>query len=325
MERIDKISTPGHAHPFVGRDPAFLRTLESIKRVAPTDASVLLLGETGTGKEVMVARGARGQPARRPARWCGGLLQPAETLFESELFGHERGAFTGANAARGGLVEAASGGTLFLDEVGDIPLAMQVKLLRLLETGTYRRVGSTECTPTSAWSRPRTATWHWSTRRPLPRRPVLPAQHLPDPAAGAARAARRHPAAGGVAAARGGRPAQPFLIDAPAHSRGWTASITPATCASCATSSSVRACSPTTRASSLRHLPSEVVRRRGATGGAVTASVGAARPSGARAAGRRSGTPWALALARHDPAAAARLPSRSASASERSTASPARP
>ena len=72
---------------------------------------------------------------------CSGL---AETLFESELFGHERGAFTGAVARKTGLVEAAAGGTLFIDEVGDIPLSIQVKLLRLLETGTFRRVGSTE-------------------------------------------------------------------------------------------------------------------------------------------------------------------------------------
>jgi two-component system response regulator HydG len=72
---------------------------------------------------------------------CSGL---PETLFESELFGHEKGAFTGAIARKEGLIEAASGGTLFLDELGDIPLTMQVKLLRLLETGTYRRVGSNE-------------------------------------------------------------------------------------------------------------------------------------------------------------------------------------
>jgi DNA-binding NtrC family response regulator len=118
--------------------------LELIARVAPSDASVLLQGESGTGKELLAS--AVHEASRRAEGPfvvvdCSGL---PETLFESEVFGHERGAFTGATARKPGLVEAASGGTLFLDEVGDIPLAMQVKLLRLLETGTYRRVGSTE-------------------------------------------------------------------------------------------------------------------------------------------------------------------------------------
>jgi DNA-binding NtrC family response regulator len=113
---------------LIGRAPTFQQMLGLVARVAPSQATVLLLGESGTGKELVAVD-------------CSSL---PENLFESELFGHERGAFTGANAARGGLVEAASGGTLFLDEVGDIPLPMQVKLLRLLETGTYRRVGSTE-------------------------------------------------------------------------------------------------------------------------------------------------------------------------------------
>jgi DNA-binding NtrC family response regulator len=107
-------------------------------------ASVLLLGESGTGKE-LVARAVHEASARAAGPLvvvdCASL---PETLFETELFGHERGAFTGATAGRSGLVESASGGTLFLDEVGDIPLAIQVKLLRLLESGTYRRVGSTE-------------------------------------------------------------------------------------------------------------------------------------------------------------------------------------
>jgi DNA-binding NtrC family response regulator len=132
------------AQSLIGRAPAFQRMLALVARVAPAQASVLLLGESGTGKE-MVARAvhAASPRAARPlvAVDCSSL---SENLFESELFGHERGAFTGANAARAGLVEAASGGTLFLDEVGDIPLTMQVKLLRLLESGTYRRVGSTE-------------------------------------------------------------------------------------------------------------------------------------------------------------------------------------
>jgi len=133
-----------NAQGLVGRAPTFQRMLEMVARVARSDATVLLLGESGTGKE-LVAKAIHDASRRADKPFvavdCSGLT---ETLFESELFGHERGAFTGATARRVGLVEAASGGTLFLDEVGDIPLAMQVKLLRLLETGTYRRVGSTE-------------------------------------------------------------------------------------------------------------------------------------------------------------------------------------
>jgi transcriptional regulator with GAF, ATPase, and Fis domain len=118
--------------------------MELVARVAPSDASVLLQGESGTGKELVANAIHQLSPrAKQPfvAVDCSGL---PETLFESALFGHERGAFTGATTRTTGLVEAASGGTLFLDELGDIPLSIQVKLLRLLETGTYRRVGSPE-------------------------------------------------------------------------------------------------------------------------------------------------------------------------------------
>ncbi len=132
------------AQGLIGRATAFQQMLELVARVGPSPASVLLFGESGTGKE-LVARAIHEASPRAGAPLvvvdCASL---PETLFESELFGHERGAFTGANTSKPGLVEAASGGTLFLDEVGDIPLAMQVKLLRLLESGTYRRVGSTE-------------------------------------------------------------------------------------------------------------------------------------------------------------------------------------
>jgi DNA-binding NtrC family response regulator len=118
--------------------------MDLVARVAPSGAAVLLQGESGTGKELVAQAIHDASPrAKHPfvVVDCSGL---PETLIESELFGHERGAFTGATSRQQGLVETASGGTLFLDEVGDIPLTIQVKLLRLLETGAYRRVGGAE-------------------------------------------------------------------------------------------------------------------------------------------------------------------------------------
>ena len=129
---------------LIGRSAAFQRMLGLVARVAPSQASVLLLGESGTGKELVARAVHEASPRAGKALVAVDCSSLPETLFESELFGHERGAFTGATTTKAGLIEAASGGTLFLDEVGDIPLPMQVKLLRLLETGTYRRVGSTE-------------------------------------------------------------------------------------------------------------------------------------------------------------------------------------
>ncbi len=147
VERLEPFASAGRERAMaalVGRSRPFAYMLGLVARVAPSDAAVLLLGESGTGKE-LVARAIHDASRRSSQPFavvdCSGL---PETLFESEIFGHERGAFTGATARKPGLVEAASGGTLFLDEVGDIPLALQVKLLRLLETGTYRRVGGTE-------------------------------------------------------------------------------------------------------------------------------------------------------------------------------------
>ena len=144
MEPIRVAQGQPAARGLIGRAPAFQEMLALVARVAPSMATVLLLGESGTGKELVAqAVHASSLRAHKPLVVVDCASMP-ETLFESELFGHERGAFTGANVARAGLVEAASGGTLFLDEVGDIPLTIQVKLLRLLESGTYRRVGSTE-------------------------------------------------------------------------------------------------------------------------------------------------------------------------------------
>ena len=136
-----------HARPspvgLTGRSPAFRRMLEMLLRVAPQPYPVLLQGETGTGKE-LVARAIHEASPRRKGPFvpveCSGL---SEHLFESELFGHRKGAYTGAYEDKAGLVETARGGTLFLDEVGEIPLRQQVKLLRVIESLSFRRVGET--------------------------------------------------------------------------------------------------------------------------------------------------------------------------------------
>lgn len=144
MRHVTTASTRPATQGLVGRSPAFNHMLELIQRAAPAETTILLQGESGTGKE-LVAHAIHQASARKDKAFvpveCSGL---SETLFESELFGHEKGAFTGAHTRKPGLVEVARGGTLFLDEVGDIPLSQQVKLLRLLETGTFRRVGGVE-------------------------------------------------------------------------------------------------------------------------------------------------------------------------------------
>jgi two-component system response regulator HydG len=129
---------------FVGRSGAFAEMLELIQRGAGSEVPILLLGESGTGKE-LAARAIHDASPRSKGPFvpveCSGL---GEALFESELFGHARGSFTGAHSRKPGLVEAATRGTLFLDEIGDVPLSLQVKLLRVLESGTYRPVGDIE-------------------------------------------------------------------------------------------------------------------------------------------------------------------------------------
>ncbi|MGA7180609.1 MAG: sigma 54-interacting transcriptional regulator [Thiobacillaceae bacterium] len=141
---VSGVSAEPATEGLVGQSRSFNRMIDQIGRVAPTAASVLLLGETGTGKELVAhAIHDRSRRADKPfvTVECAGL---PETLFESELFGHEKGAFTGAVSRKVGLIETAAGGTLFLDEIGDIPLSMQVKMLRVLETGLFRRVGGVE-------------------------------------------------------------------------------------------------------------------------------------------------------------------------------------
>jgi len=129
---------------LVGSNEAMQRVRQLIAKVAPTNSTVLILGETGTGKE-LVARALHEQSLRADKPFvpvnCGAL---PEALIESELFGHRKGAFTGAEDHRVGLFEVAQGGSIFLDEIGELPKAMQAKLLRVLESGEIRRIGDNE-------------------------------------------------------------------------------------------------------------------------------------------------------------------------------------
>lgn len=142
--RLDNAEDQGGDLQMVGNSPLFLASLGQLAGAARTDAPILLSGESGVGKE-LAARFLHGHSSRRSKLFlaldCATFSQP---LFESELFGHERGAFTGSTGRKKGLFELAHEGTLFLDEIGDISYPLQAKLLRVLETGEFRRVGGND-------------------------------------------------------------------------------------------------------------------------------------------------------------------------------------
>jgi sigma-54-specific transcriptional regulator len=142
LPNADRLATSVRAKALVFEDARSRALLDRIRQVAPSQATVLISGETGTGKEI-VARHLHELSQRRDQPFvavnCGAF---SETLAEAELFGHERGAFTGALAAKAGWFETAHGGTLFLDEIGDLSLPLQVKLLRVLQEGEVVRIGS---------------------------------------------------------------------------------------------------------------------------------------------------------------------------------------
>ncbi len=147
LPRSPNLATSIRATAQVFEDPKSQALLEHLRQVAPSEASVLVIGETGTGKE-LVARHIHNLSARRNGPFvavnCGAF---SESLVEAELFGHEKGAFTGALAAKAGWFEEANGGTLFLDEIGDLPMPIQVKLLRVLQEREVVRLGSRKSIP----------------------------------------------------------------------------------------------------------------------------------------------------------------------------------
>jgi two-component system, NtrC family, response regulator len=146
-KRLQSAQRPGPLNGLLTRDPQMLKVCATVEKVAGTNATVMLLGESGTGKELL-AQGVHALSGRKAARFvainCAAI---PETLLESELFGYEKGAFTGAARQTPGKIESAHGGTLFLDEIGDLPAALQAKILRFLQGRTIERIGGRQEIP----------------------------------------------------------------------------------------------------------------------------------------------------------------------------------
>ena len=195
---------PLESMPLVGRSPAMQEIYRVLARLMQTDLTVMIAGESGTGKE-LVARALHDYGKRKSGPFVAiNMAAIPRDLIESELFGHEKGAFTGAAQRSAGRFEQADGGTLFLDEIGDMPIEAQTRLLRVLQQGEYTTVGGR--TPVKTDVRIVAATnkdlQGADQPGPVPRGPILPAERRPHSAAAAARAQRRHP-----------RPRAPLLRD----------------------------------------------------------------------------------------------------------------
>jgi DNA-binding NtrC family response regulator len=141
---VDQIRFESPRYRLVGSSPVMQKVIQVIEKVAPTEATVLIRGASGTGKELVARALHHNSPRRERPLMTINCAALQENLLESELFGHEKGAFTGATLAKPGLIEVAEGGTLFIDEIAEMGPGLQAKLLRVLESGEYRRVGGTQ-------------------------------------------------------------------------------------------------------------------------------------------------------------------------------------